>query len=64
MGEAYKILSDDEKRSRYDQYGFAGVDPNYGAGAGGGAGFGGSGGQVGSGSGLGFGGGGGLRWSF
>ena len=35
VGEAYKILSDDEKRSRYDQYGFAGVDPNFGAGAGG-----------------------------
>ena len=34
VGEAYKILSDDDKRSRYDQYGFAGVDPNFGAGAG------------------------------
>jgi len=34
--EAYEILSDDEKRSRYDQFGFAGVDPNYGAGQGGG----------------------------
>lgn len=33
--EAYEILSDSEKRSRYDQFGFAGVDPNYGAGAGG-----------------------------
>ena len=31
------MLSNDEKRARYDQYGFAGVDPNYGAGAGGGA---------------------------
>ena len=41
-GEAYEVLSDDGKRSRYDQYGFAGVDPNYGAGAGGyGGGFGG-----------------------
>lgn len=40
VGEAYEVLSDDEKRSRYDQYGFAGVDPNYAAGAGG-AGFGG-----------------------
>ena len=40
VGEAYEILSDDEKRSRYDQFGFAGVDPNYGAGQGG-AGFGG-----------------------
>ena len=37
VSEAYEILSDDDKRSRYDQFGFAGVDPNYGAGAGGGA---------------------------
>ena len=46
LGEAYEVLSDDEKRSRYDQFGFAGVDPNYGGGAGGygGAGFGGFGG--------------------
>lgn len=37
--EAYEILSDDTKRSRYDQFGHAGVDPNYGAGGpGGGAG--------------------------
>ena len=36
LGEAYEVLSDDEKRSRYDQFGFAGVDPNFG---GGGAGF-------------------------
>ena len=35
VGEAYEILSDREKRSLYDQYGFAGVDPNYGGGAGG-----------------------------
>lgn len=34
--EAYEILSDKEKRARYDQFGFAGVDPNYGAGQGGG----------------------------
>ena len=40
VGEAYEILSDDDKRARYDQFGFAGVDPNYGAGQGG-AGFGG-----------------------
>ncbi len=33
--EAYEVLSDDNKRARYDQYGFAGVDPNYGAGQGG-----------------------------
>ena len=42
LGEAYEVLSDDDKRSRYDQFGFAGVDPNYGGGAGGyGGGFGG-----------------------
>ncbi len=34
--EAYEVLSDDDKRARYDQFGFAGVDPNYGAGQGGG----------------------------
>ncbi|MBQ2384256.1 MAG: molecular chaperone DnaJ [Oscillospiraceae bacterium] len=43
VGEAYEVLSNDEKRSRYDQFGFAGVDPNYGAGQGG-AGYGGFGG--------------------
>ena len=32
LGEAYEVLSDEEKRSRYDQFGFAGVDPNYGGG--------------------------------
>ena len=43
--EAYEVLSDADKRSRYDQFGFAGVDPNYGAGQGGyGSGFGGFGG--------------------
>ena len=36
IGEAYEVLSDDDKRARYDQFGFAGVDPNYGAGQGGG----------------------------
>ena len=36
VGEAYEVLSDEQKRARYDQYGFAGVDPNYGAGGGGG----------------------------
>lgn len=41
VGEAYEVLSDSEKRSRYDQFGFAGVDPNYGAGDGGFGGFGG-----------------------
>ncbi len=42
-GEAYEVLSNSEKRARYDQFGHAGVDPNYGAGAGGygGGGFGG-----------------------
>ena len=30
-GEAYEVLSDADKRARYDQYGFAGVDPNFGA---------------------------------
>ncbi len=40
-GEAYEVLSNEEKRARYDQYGFAGVDPNfnpggYGGGFGGG----------------------------
>jgi len=44
IGEAYEVLSDDDKRARYDQYGFAGVDPNYGGGAGFGGGFGGFGG--------------------
>ncbi len=32
--EAYEVLSDDEKRQKYDQFGFAGVDPNYNAGGG------------------------------
>ena len=41
VGEAYEVLSDDGKRSRYDQFGFAGVDPNYGAGQGGYGGYGG-----------------------
>lgn len=41
VGEAYEVLSNDDKRSRYDQFGFAGVDPNFGAGAGGPGGFGG-----------------------
>ena len=37
VNEANEVLSDPEKKARYDQFGFAGVDPNYGAGAGGGA---------------------------
>jgi len=41
VGEAYEVLSDDDKRSRYDRYGFAGVDPNFNPNAGfGGGGFG------------------------
>jgi len=44
LGEAYEVLSDDQKRARYDQFGFAGVDPNYGGGAGGYSDFGGFGG--------------------
>ena len=35
VNEAYEVLSDSEKRSKYDQFGFAGVDPQYGAGQGG-----------------------------
>lgn len=41
--EAYEILSDSDKKEKYDRFGFAGVDPSYGAGQGGG-GFGGFGG--------------------
>lgn len=38
INEAYEVLSDSDKKSRYDQYGHAGVDPNFGAGGAGGAG--------------------------
>ncbi len=42
VGEAYEVLSDSDKRQRYDQFGFAGVDPNFAGGQGGyGGGFGG-----------------------
>jgi len=39
VNEAYEVLSDKDKRAKYDQFGFAGVDPTYGGG--GGSGFGG-----------------------
>lgn len=40
VNEAYEVLSDSDKKARYDQFGHAGVDPNFGAGGGaGGAGF-------------------------
>ena len=45
INEANEVLSDADKRAKYDQFGFAGVDPGYGAGQGGGfGGFGGFGG--------------------
>ena len=34
VNEAYEVLSDKDKRGRYDQFGHAGVDPNFGAGGG------------------------------
>ena len=47
INEANEVLSDPKKRQLYDQYGFAGVDPNYaaqnGGGPGGFSGFGGDG---------------------
>lgn len=33
--EAYEVLSNSDKKARYDQFGHTGVDPNYGAGRGG-----------------------------
>ncbi len=39
VNEAYEVLSDHEKRARYDQFGHAGVDPNFGGGAAGGSPF-------------------------
>ena len=36
INEAYEVLSDKDKRARYDQFGHAGVDPNFGAGGPGG----------------------------
>ena len=41
INEAYEVLSDEDKKAKYDRFGFAGVDPSYGAGGAGGAGFGG-----------------------
>ncbi|MBQ7328957.1 MAG: DnaJ domain-containing protein, partial [Oscillospiraceae bacterium] len=41
VNEANEVLSDADKRARYDQYGFAGVDPNFHPGGFGGGGFGG-----------------------
>lgn len=34
VNEAYGVLSDKDKKARYDQFGHAGVDPNFGAGPG------------------------------
>lgn len=45
VNEAYEVLSNKEKRARYDQFGRAGVDPNFGGGTGGGNPFGGMGGM-------------------
>ncbi len=39
INEAYEVLSDKDKRARYDQFGQAGVDPNFGGGAGAGGPF-------------------------
>lgn len=36
LNEAYEVLSDSSKRAKYDQFGFAGVDPSYGGGGAGG----------------------------
>lgn len=40
VNEAYEILSDKQKRDRYDRFGHAGVDPSYGGGSAGAGGFG------------------------
>jgi len=45
INEAYEVLSDPGKKSRYDQFGHAGVDPNFSAGGGGFGGFSGFGGM-------------------
>jgi molecular chaperone DnaJ len=36
VNEAYSVLSDPDKKAKYDRFGFAGIDPSYGADAGGG----------------------------
>lgn len=41
VNEAYGVLSDPDKKAKYDRFGHAGVDPSYGAGQGGYGGFGG-----------------------
>lgn len=41
VNEAYSVLSDPDKKSKYDRFGHAGVDPNAGFGGGAGGGFGG-----------------------
>lgn len=46
VNEAYEVLSDTDKKSKYDRFGHAGVDPNYGAGQGGFGGFGTAGGSM------------------
>lgn len=43
VNEAYEVLSDTDKKSKYDRFGHAGVDPSYGGGQGGFGGFGGGG---------------------
>ena len=40
VADAYEVLSDPDKKARYDQFGHAGVDPNQGGGFGGFGGFG------------------------
>ncbi|BED91538.1 MAG: molecular chaperone DnaJ [Candidatus Improbicoccus pseudotrichonymphae] len=39
VNEAYEVLSDQNKRARYDQFGHAGTDPNFGGGGSYGGGF-------------------------
>lgn len=40
INEAYEVLSDSDKKAKYDQFGHAGVDPNFGGGGAGGYGSG------------------------